>query len=101
MIIYNVTLKVAAGISEKWKQWMIHEHIPEMLATGLFERNVFSRLLEQDESDGLTFVAQYFCDNRLNYERYLEQFAATMRQKGIDQFGDKVLAFRTLMEVIE
>lgn len=101
MIIYNVTLKVAAAISEEWKNWMLKEHIPGMLALGLFVKNNFSRLLDQDESDGQTFVAQYFCKERADYEKYLKQYAPAMRQKGLDKFGDKVLGFRTIMEVIE
>lgn len=100
MIIYNVTLKVAPEISETWKDWMLQTHIPEMMAFGLFEKYTFCHLLDQDEKDGRTFVVQYFCKQRSDYEQYLQQHAPEMRQKGLDKFGDKALAFRTLMEVI-
>ncbi|HET8573188.1 MAG TPA: DUF4286 family protein [Edaphocola sp.] len=100
MLIYNVTLKVHPGIIAEWKTWMSQIHIPEMMATGLFAQCSFCRLLDQDESDGTTFVAQYYCNNRDNYERYLQEHAPEMRQKGFDKFGDKVLGFRTLMEII-
>lgn len=100
MIIYNVTLKVNSEIVEEWVAWMQQEHIPEMMALGLFSKNIFSRLLDQKEIDGVTFVTQYFCKNRKDYEKYLQDHAKTMRQKGLDKFGDKVIAFRTLMELL-
>jgi len=100
MIIYNVTLKVETGIVREWQQWMLQEHIPEMMSIGLFIRKSFSRLLDQDESEGLTFVAQYFCERKEDYEQYLQNHARAMQQKGKDKFGDKVIGFRTLMEVI-
>lgn len=100
MLIYNVTLKVHPDVASEWKAWMLQTHIPEMINTGLFVRYNFCRLLDQDESDGITFVAQYFCNSRNDYEQYLQQHAPAMRQKGIDKFGDKVLGFRTLMEML-
>lgn len=100
MLVYNVTLKVHPDIVSEWKAWMMQTHIPEMMASGLFAQYNFCKLLEQDDSEGSTFVAQYFCNGREDYERYLQQHAPAMRQKGIDKFSDKVLGFRTLMETI-
>ena len=101
MIIYNVTLKVDHSIAGAWRQWMQETHIREMLATGLFHDFSLFRLLEQDESDGLTFVVQYHCGSMEDYQKYLDHHAAAMRRKGTDRFGDKVLAFRTLMETLD
>jgi hypothetical protein len=101
MIIYNVTLKVDHSVAADWQQWMKSTHIGEMMATGLFHDSRFCRLLEQDESDGLTFVVQYHCNSMEDYQKYLDHHAAAMRQKGTDRFGDKVLAFRTLMETLD
>ncbi len=41
---------------------MKQEHIPEIMATGLFHDYRFCRLLEQDDSDGPTYTIQYFTD---------------------------------------
>lgn len=101
MIIYNVTLKVDKNIAREWQNWMQETHIPEMLSLGIFTKSSFCRLLEQEETEGQTFVTQYFCNNQQDYEEYLEHYAKVMRQKGLDKFGDKAIAFRTLMEVIE
>jgi len=57
-------------------------------------------MLELDEEDGITYSAQYFCNNRENYDNYIKNHAEMMRNKGIRKFGDKFIAFRSLMEVV-
>jgi len=100
MIIYNVTCKVGTDISEKWLLWMKEEHIPEVIATGLFTHHRILRLLDMDESDGITFAIQYFCQNRQAYDLYIELHAGELREKVLIKWGNGVVAFRTLMEVI-
>ena len=36
MFIYNVTVKVDWSIHDAWVQWMLNEHMPEMIKTGCF-----------------------------------------------------------------
>jgi len=101
MLIYNVTLKVQPGIKDEWLKWMKEEHMPELMQTGLFSGNKLLHLLEQDESDGITFIAQYFCENMEAYSAYISDHAPGMREKGQKLFGGRFVAFRTLMETIE
>jgi len=101
MIIYNVTLKVSRTVSTPWLQWMKETHIKEMLATALFHDYRFCRLLEQDDTEDLTFVVQYYSKSIEHYQDYLKYHANAMRQKGLERFGEKVLAFRTLMETLD
>lgn len=100
MIIYNVTVKVDPGTSEEWVKWMREEHIPELMDTGLFVDSKLFRLLDIDESDGITYAAQYFCKNMGDYNRYISLHSAAMREKGLQKFGNKFIAFRTVMELI-
>ena len=100
MIIYNVTIKVTAGINERWLQWMKEEHIPAIMATGLFHDYRICRLLEQDDQEGPTYTVQYFTDTLENYQTYLQEYAPLLRQKSYDKFGDQFLAFRTVMQVV-
>ncbi|MBC7554022.1 MAG: DUF4286 family protein [Taibaiella sp.] len=100
MIIYNVTIKVNNEAAEEWIAWMKEEHLADVLSTGLFNDARLSRLLEQPEDEGSTFVAQYFCDDISSYNRYIDEYADGMRAKGLKAFGSKFVAFRTVMEVI-
>lgn len=56
MLIYNITTKVDHSIADAWLQWMKEEHIPEVIATGCFSQSRILRLLEVDETDGLTLL---------------------------------------------
>ncbi|MGN6508760.1 MAG: DUF4286 family protein [Chitinophaga sp.] len=100
MIIYNVTTKVAVPIKDRWVEWMKQEHIPGIIATGLFHDYRMCRLLEQDDSDGPTYTVQYFTDTLENYYTYLQEYAPALRQKAFDIFGDQFVAFRTVMQVV-
>jgi hypothetical protein len=53
------------------------------------------------EQGGKTYAVQYVCKDMDAYERYLREFAPTLRAKTESRFGDQVHAFRTMLEVLE
>lgn len=101
MFIYNVTSKIDHSISEAWLQWIQQEHIPDIIATGCFSKATVLRLLEVDDSEGPTYAIQYTAESKASYNRYIEKFAPVMRQKAIDKWGNKFIAFRSFMQVVE
>jgi hypothetical protein len=101
MIVYNVTTKVDWSIADNWVQWMKEEHIPGILATGCFISSGFYKLLQVDDVEGETYTVQYFADNLAGYETYIKQYATAFRQEVMDKFGEKLIAFRSLMEQVE
>lgn len=100
MIIYNVTIKIDKSIHDAWVAWMKEEHMPDLMQTGLFTEYKLCRLLEQDDSEGPTYAAQYFCTTVEKYNEYISNYAPALREKGMQKFGDKFIAFRTVMEVV-
>ena len=100
MIIYNVTIKVHSSIQNEWLAWLKEEHIPDVLGTACFTGAIILRLLETDDSEGPTYAIQYQAESKALYNRYIEKFAASMRQKSFDKWGDKFIAFRSLMQVV-
>jgi hypothetical protein len=100
MFIYNVTIKLDQSIHEKWIQWMNESHIPAVMNTGCFEKFVFVRLLETDETEGPTYAVQYYAASKAQYNRYIDLYAAKLRKDSMEQWGNKFIAFRTLMEVV-
>jgi hypothetical protein len=100
MFIYNVTIKLDQSIHEKWIQWMNETHIPDVMNTGCFEKFVFVRLLETDETEGPTYAVQYYAASKAQYNRYIDLYAAKLRKDSMDKWGNKFIAFRTLMEVV-
>ena len=100
MIIYNITVKVATEAYVAWLKWMREIHIPETMATGLFTESRISRLLEQDDSEGPTFAIQFYAPSMEHYDIFKSQHQRALRQKGYDAFGDRFIAFSTVMEVL-
>jgi len=100
MIIYNVTIKVEHSIADQWLTWLKEEHINDVISTGCFTHAVILRLIEADDTEGVTFAVQYHTESKALYNRYIEQFSEEMRKKGADKWGNKFIAFRTLMQVV-
>lgn len=100
MILYNVTTKVEWSIHEEWLLWMKEEHISEVIASGCFTHSKFLRLIDVDETDGPTYAVQYFAESKANYNRYIESYSTSMRQKSLEKWGTKCMAFRTVMQVV-
>jgi hypothetical protein len=97
--MYNVTIKVEHAIAASWLQWMKEEHMPQLIATGCFSGCSLFRLLEQDETDGITYCAQYTCNTMEDYQRYIDIHATTMRAITQERWGGRYIAFRSLMSL--
>lgn len=100
MIIYNVTIKIEHDIHDDWIRWMQAKHIPDVIKTGCFTKYKLSKLLDQDESDGITFSIQYFANTINDYQKYKNSFAASLQADVNDRYKNRFVAFRTLLEVI-
>ena len=100
MIVYNITIKIIPSIEPAWIEWQKQEHIPEIMATGCFTDYKFFHLMDEDESEGITFVVQYFATDPAHYQRYIDEFAPQLREKAIRKWGEQFIAFRTVMELV-
>jgi hypothetical protein len=101
MILYNVTIQPLWEIHDQWLHWMRNEHVPEIMHTGLFTHHRILRLLDVDESEGPTYAFQYYASSREKYDQYISQFAKELRAKTYEKWGEKFIAFRSLMQVVE
>jgi type III secretion system FlhB-like substrate exporter len=99
MIIYNVTINIEESIHKEWLIW-IKEHIPKVLATGKFEKATLTKVLVE-EDEGHTYSVQYRSYSRAALDAYYKDDAEKLKAKGMQKFADKMLAFRTELEVID
>ena len=101
MIVYNVTVVVEPEIIEEWRVWMREVHLPEVLATGRFLSCSMFRIHSGNEGEAPSFSIQYQAATYEDYEAYLANEAPALKQKTLDRYGEKVLAFRTILEHVE
>lgn len=98
MVVYNVSIKVLNAYCVDWVTWMQDEHIPAVMSHGCFTSYQFYRLLDQDESEGQTYVVQYYANTMEEYIRYRDLYAKPLQSETALLFKDKFVAFRTLMQ---
>lgn len=101
MIIYNVTINIDDSVHDKWMNWMKTKHIDDVLATGLFHKAKMIKVLVEEEMGGTTYSIQYFTDSKQKLDDYYTYHAPRLREEGARLFGDKMLAFRTELEVLD
>lgn len=100
MYIYNVTINVEPSIHDTWLHWMKSEHIPAMLATKKFSKALMTKVLFEQEMDGITYSVQYTTDSKETLKKYYAEDSERLRELS-QPFTGKFVAFRTELEVID
>lgn len=100
MIIYNVTINIDQAVHNEWLIW-IKEHIPKVLATGKFKEAKLTKVLVEEDMGGQTYSIQYRAHSREALDDYYKYDADKLRTEGLKRFADKMLAFRTELQIID
>ena len=79
---------------------MQNKHIPEILATKKFSSARIVKVLIEEEMGGTTYSIQYTTDSKATLQKYYDEDAPAFREEGLQLFGDKMLAFRTELELV-
>ena len=97
MVIYEVNISVDNSLAAGYLEWL-DGHIGEMLR---FKGFVASRVMQVNDppaSPGRqNYCVQYQLVDSDSLDNYLRNHAATMRQAGIDAFGDGCSASRRIL----
>jgi hypothetical protein len=73
MILYEVTLQVDPALGPAVEQHMRRDHIPEIFASGCFQRIRFAR------ASAARFRTSYEARNQSDLDRYLQDHAPRLR----------------------
>lgn len=101
MFVYNITSKVNNSIAEDWLKWQKEEHIPEIIATNLFQDYKIYHLPELEDAESRTYTIQFFAIERSNYDSYIKNFAPGLKAEAFNKWGDQFISFRSLMEHVQ
>lgn len=95
-------MNVEDSVHDDWKEWMRTHYIPSVMQTGLFQEYKMLRLLsEANEAEGTTYAVQYYLPDIKSFLLFSENHAPDFHQELQLRYGNSVIAFRTLLEVIE
>lgn len=100
MILYNVTVKIEEEIAEQWLNYMLTKHIQDVIDTGCFMNARISKMIAHSEDAGPTYSIQYLAPSMKELHKYQAHFAPALQKEHVELFGEKALAYRSMMEVV-
>ena len=100
MIIYNITSNVDESVHLEWLEWMQNVHISDAISTGKFLKARLLKVLIVEEMGGVTYAVQFYANDRKTLDLYYENHAERLRKQTEAKFGDKVVCFRSELQVI-
>lgn len=100
MIVHNITTKVAWHATDQWLRWQKKVFFPKLLATGLCTDCRLFHLQDQDETEGPTYTAQLFFDNKKNYDVFLQEFYHDMEKETKTLWSAMTVDFSTAMLLV-
>lgn len=101
MIIFNTTYLVSDKMYGKWFKWLREEHIPDMLATGFFDRPQVAKVLTADvEQEGSSYSVQFHTEDVASLEAWNREYGDAFASRFAGLFGDEVLCFSSVLEIV-
>jgi predicted transport protein len=97
MLIYNVTVNIDNSVHDEWLEYMRTKHIGDVVNTGCFLSGEIFRIMVE-EQQGTSYSIQYRCENMETLQRYMNNFAPALQKEVKEKYGDKFVAFRTVLE---
>ncbi|MFN5421810.1 MAG: DUF4286 family protein [bacterium] len=101
MIIYNITYSVPKSKEKEWLIWMQEVHIPEIMEKGNYVTHQLVKLLEVQDEDAAAFAVQFYAETKEKHLEFTVQHQASFKLKSSREWGQEVLSFSTLMEIVQ
>ena len=101
MLIFNTTYLVSDRMYGIWFKWLNEEHIPSMLSSGYFDKPQVAKVLSNEPQEGNSFSIQFQITNMKLLEEWNEKYAEDFLNDFSTQFGEEVLLFSTVLELLE
>ena len=99
-VLYNVTISVDSLKYGEWVRFMREDHIPKVFSSGCFESYRICRIVGE-ESGGIGVAVQYVALSQSDLDRYLTEYAPTLKREHQEAFGEAAVAFRTVLAIME
>lgn len=98
-VIYNITYSMASSFHEEWMGWLKNIYIPAMEASGCFYKTVVLKL-RSDDAGSLTYAVQFYAAGEEDYQRFNNMHKSSIEQSRSNRWGEEVLFFTTVLEVV-
>lgn len=101
MLIYNTTYQVENDDARNFVIWLHEVYMPQVEENGLLKDPRLTRILSHKEEESECFSLQWEVEDTRTLHQWHTAQGAALNAEMLQVFKEKVLAFSTLMEVIE
>lgn len=98
MIVINTTYQIDCDIESAFKGWLKVEYIPKVMRSGELHSPVLMKILTE-EADGVGYCLQFQVADTDTLNDWFNKEGARLSELSAQRFGQKVLAFTTLLEL--
>ncbi len=97
MVVYQVNAFVPEEFVEQWQEWMISEHIPDVMNTGCFLSSRIMQLISDVEHS--TYMIEYVCSSIEVLENYRKELSPELQNRHFEKFGNAIKTSRSVYRV--
>ena len=95
-VSYEVTVRTETpDVGREFSAWMREEHIPDVLATGLFSGAEFAQM------DATTFRTRYLAGSQADLYRYLAEHSPRLRDAFASRFSGSASTAREVWRSLQ
>lgn len=100
MIIYNITINIHESVHDVWRTWTNEFYIPGILNTKKFDKARMVKVLVDEDMGGVTYSIQFETANANLLQQFYNEEQDFFEMEARKKFGDKMLTFKTELELI-
>jgi len=101
---YRVTIFIDQSCEQDWYQWMVAEHIPDVMKTGYFSSYTIAKITQQSDealrTEASGYTIEYTAPSQETYNSYQEHCALALQKDHTDRYNGRFTAFRDVLEAI-
>lgn len=101
MLVYNTTYHIEESLEKTFLIWIKEVYLVEAEKSALLRSPRILRILNFREPDACSYSVQFEVESSATLHRWHMEKGAAMQNELVKMFKDKVVAFSTLMEVVE
>jgi len=101
MLIYNITFHVPNSIECEWLKWIKDTQIPFILESELLFDPQLTRILNDQQEEGKSYALQVKCNDMLTLTTWHKLHSANFQRNCTNAFGQQILFFATVLEIIK
>jgi len=99
-MLYIVHIAIDGHRATDWVQWMVHAHIPAVLATGCFVSASLARDVEADGSGRVGYRVFFRSATDADVDRYLDRHATRLQHDHEERYAGAFTATREVLPLV-